>query len=422
MEVRMEVKRERGLKQLPDGRWQWSYKDPEGHYYRHIARTKTEARVYLEKVHTQIREGRFLDRKKEGKTKFEVAVKRFLEWSTLHMRINGQQTDIWASRFWLASRYFKGKSLDKISGGDAERFRQELALIPRKRKRGGLKRLPSGKWQVTWSIKGKYHRHVVATEEDARKKLDKALAGITEKELLSRKALDEVVGRLKRLFNLCIEWGLCEYNPAGRIKLFRVDDRRYRYLTQEEEEALLEVCTPYLKRVVLFALHTGMRKGEILGLRWTDVDFPNSVAIVPASRAKSKKDRCIPLNSVALGLIDELPRPIDREAYIFGNTAAGKQENIKRYWNAALAIAGIENFHFHDLRHTYASRLVTAGVDLAVLRELLGHADFAMTLRYAHLHPSRLREAVAILEPKLQLSCNRADSNLRPVSEASVTT
>ena len=418
----MEHKRERGLKQLPDGRWQWSYKDPEGRYYRHIARTKSEARAYLEKVHTQIREGRFLDRKKEGKTKFDVAVERFLEWSSLHMSEKGHQTDIWASRYWLGSRYFKGKSLDKISGGDVERFRQELALTPRKRNRGGMKKLPTGKWQVTWSIKGQYHRHVVATEEAARKKLDKALAGITEKELLSRKALDEVLGRLKRLFNLCIEWGLCEYNPAGRIKLFRVDDRRYRYLTQEEEEALLEVCTPYLKRVVLFALHTGMRKGEILGLRWGDVDFPNSVAIVPASRSKSKKDRCIPLNSVALSVLNEMPRSMDREAYIFGNTAAGKQENIKRYWNAALAIAGIENFHFHDLRHTYASRLVTAGVDLAVLRELLGHADFAMTLRYAHLHPSRLREAVAILEPKLQFSCNRENSNLRPVPEASVTT
>ncbi len=418
----METRKERGLKQLPDGRWQWSYKDPEGHYSRHIARTKTEARSYLEKVHTQMREGRYLDRRKEVKTKFEDAVKRFLEWSALHMRVNGQETDIWASRYWLASHYFKGKPLDKITGGDVERFRQELSKVPRKRNRGGLKKLPNGKWQVTWSFKGSYHRHVVATEEAARKKLEKALAGIKEKEFLSRKALDEVIGRLKRLFNLCIEWGLCEYNPAGRIKLFRVDDRRYRYLSEEEEEALLNVCTPYLKRVVLFALHTGMRKGEILGLRWGDVDFHNAVAIVPASRSKSKRDRCIPLNSVAMSVLNELPRPMDRQAYIFGNSAAGRQDNLKRLWNVALAVAGIENFHFHDLRHTYASRLVSAGVDLAVLRELLGHSDFTMTLRYAHLHPSRLREAVTILEQKLQKSCNRADSNLSPVSEVSVTT
>ncbi|MGA9751796.1 MAG: tyrosine-type recombinase/integrase [Acidobacteriota bacterium] len=103
-------------------------------------------------------------------------------------------------------------------------------------------------------------------------------------------------------------------------------------------------------------------------------------------------------------------------------SAAGRQDNLKRLWNVALAVAGIENFHFHDLRHTYASRLVSAGVDLAVLRELLGHSDFTMTLRYAHLHPSRLREAVTILEQKLQISCNRANSNLSPVSEVSVTT
>jgi len=398
---------ERGLKQLPDGRWQFSWCF-EGKYHRRIADTKTEARAYLQKIRTQIREGKYLEVQKEVKTTFEEAVKRFLEWSSLHMRVNGRQTDSWAARYWLASDHLRGKTLDKITGGDIERFRQELAQMPRTRKRGSLKHLADGRWRVSWSLHGTYHRHVLKSEAKAKALLEKALADIKEKDVLSKKALDEVIGRLKRLFNLCLEWGLCTKNPAAKIKLFREDDRRYRYLSEDEEERLLAACVPYMRRIVTFALHTGMRRGEILGLRWQDVDFRNRVAIIPASRSKSKKDRCIPLNGVAISVLNELPRPLAQEGLIFGNTAGGQQANIKRYWNKALVAAGIENFHFHDLRHTYASRLVTAGVDLAVLRELLGHADFTMTLRYAHLHPSRLQEAVAILESNLRLTCDGA--------------
>lgn len=105
-----------------------------------------------------------------------------------------------------------------------------------------------------------------------------------------------------------------------------------------------------------------------------------------------------------MGVLRALPHPMDRSALVFGNRNGKVWDRLRKRWANAVAAAGIEDFRFHDPRHTFASRLATRGVDLAVLRELLGHRDFEMTLRYAHLAPSRLKEAVAVLVPNVQTS------------------
>jgi integrase len=400
----MEFRKERGLKQLPDGSWQWSFKDGTGKYRRHKARTKGEARAYLEKARTQKREGRFMEKRKENKTKFEEAVKRFLEWSETNTRPSTHSRDKWAVRQWLRSPLLAGKALPTITAGDVERFKQQLLKLPKK-VRGSLIEMSNGKWIYSWCAGGKYYRHVAKTKEEARAKLEKAV-GKPKDETISRRSVDICVARLKRMFNLSVDWGLMPTSPAARVRLFREDRRRVRYLTEEEETGLLDACSPQLRRVVLFALHTGMRRGEILGLRWQDVDSKNGVAVIPAEKAKGKRNRFIPLNSVALAVLDELPASLDRTALVFKNSEGGEWDRLRKHWEYAVFAAGLEDFRFHDLRHTYASRLVMAGIDLAVLRELLGHRDFEMTLRYAHLAPSRLKAAVTVLEPKLQISCN----------------
>ncbi|MEJ2420901.1 MAG: site-specific integrase, partial [Acidobacteriota bacterium] len=185
------------------------------------------------------------------------------------------------------------------------------------------------------------------------------------------------------------------------------------------EKGLLYKCPPYLGRIVRFALHTGARKGEILGAKWSHVDIRNAVLTIPGSQAKGRRDRHIHLNAVALGILNELPRPLKKNAYVFGHGKEKVPATFERHWRQALSEAQLTDFRFHDLRHTYASRLVMAGIDLAVLRELLGHRDFTMTLRYAHLQPSRLKEAVAMLEPKLHNSCtfkNGEDTPSNPTS------
>ncbi|MEJ2367537.1 MAG: hypothetical protein P8Z49_04100 [Acidobacteriota bacterium] len=134
----MAKEKERGLKQLPDGRWRWSFKDPDGNYHRHIARTKTEARAYLEKVHTQIREGRFLDRRIEEKTTFKQAVNKFLEWSKATKRPRTFENDRWAAGFWLASPYLAGKRLSRISNADVTAFVQSLRTTRKRPHQGGI--------------------------------------------------------------------------------------------------------------------------------------------------------------------------------------------------------------------------------------------------------------------------------------------
>lgn len=371
----MEDRKERGLKKLSDGRWQWSFQDSSGNYHRHIARTKGEARAYLEKVRTLIREGRFMDRRKEVKTTIDAAAERFLAWGSSNLRPSTSKSDHRIVKLWLASPCFGKKVLDKISAGDIERYRQ-LRLK-------------------------EFSRH----------------GNRIQTRLVSKREVDLEISRLKRLFNLAMDWGLCEKNPAARVKLFHEDVKRTRYLTEEEEVRLLDVAGPYLKRVILFALHTGMRRSEILGLQWQDVDFRNAVAKIPATRAKGRRDRFVPLNNIALEIIREVPQPMDGSALVFGNNNGRLQENLERLWRLALVVAEIGDFRFHDLRHTYASRLVMSGVDLPVLRELLGHQDFAMTLRYAHLAPSRLREAVSLLEPKLQFTCNQQEGRPKAASQ-----
>jgi len=96
----------------------------------------------------------------------------------------------------------------------------------------------------------------------------------------------------------------------------------------------------------------------------------------------------------------------DPDAYVFGNSKGKPQKNLERIWRKALAESGAKDFRFHDLRHTYASRLAMKGTDLLVLRDLLGHTDIKMTLRYAHLAPTKMLEAVKMLDLDFQNTCN----------------
>jgi len=379
------AKRERGLKQLPDGRWQWSFVDPHGIYHRFIAATKTEAKGELEAARTMIREKRYLNVKAECKTYFEDAVKQFLEWSEGNTRPATYQGDKWCTDLWKESPHLMGKRVDKITAQDVERFRQGMAQKKKIQQKKGEGDIPH------------------------------------PDQVMGKRALDYALARLKRLFNLCKDWGLIATNPADPVKLYREDIKRVRYLSEEEERALIgaamEDSTPFLYRIIRFALNTGMRKGEILGMRWEDVDFKNASAVIPAPRAKGRRDRYVPLNTEAMAVLREIPTPLDRSAVVFGNTLGRPQQCLERHWRRALVASGVEDFHFHDLRHTYASRLITRGVDLAVLKELLGHRDFTMTLRYAHLAPSALKSAVMVLE-KPKPAANLQSETKRPETES----
>jgi len=157
--------------------------------------------------------------------------------------------------------------------------------------------------------------------------------------------------------------------------------------------------TDHLRPLVLLLLHTGIRFGEACALTWRDVDLTGALLTVRGATAKSATTRHVPLNETVLKALKAwTPKGADADAYVFPGRKAGKLTDIKTAWKELLAhIDGkpIANFRVHDLRHTFASKLVQAGVDLNTVRELLGHRDITMTLRYAHLAPEHRAAAVA---------------------------
>jgi len=175
----------------------------------------------------------------------------------------------------------------------------------------------------------------------------------------------------------------------------RVSGNRWRALRQEDlyPDIPADTYGDHLTPVVLLAMNTGMRRGELLSMTWGDVDLEAKMLTIRAENAKSGRQRHIPLNVEAMDVLQ-------RWSIRTGGQRIGRVFNVndvKTGWTKLLADARIEQFRFHDLRHHFASRLVRAGVDLNTVRELLGHADITMTLRYAHLAPDTLAAAVAKL-------------------------
>lgn len=212
------------------------------------------------------------------------------------------------------------------------------------------------------------------------------------------------------------DWGFLETYPV--VRLFRLNNMRFRWIDAEEELSLLQACTPQLRWLVIFLLETGARLGEALGLTWKEVDWerePRPVA--KFINTKSGKPRGVPLSQRCQDLLRQLQShhatvtlaedAIDR-IFIWaptGRGGRGRQTGTwKPYkrpfdaWRRAVAEAGLEDLNLHDLRHTFASRLVQRGVPLAVVKELLGHATIQMTMRYAHLSPNGLDSAITTLE------------------------
>ena len=176
------------------------------------------------------------------------------------------------------------------------------------------------------------------------------------------------------------------------IRFQKENDSRVRYLTPEEEAALFKVLPASYHPLVLIALHAGPRKMELFRLRWVDINFPRRFLRVRV--AKSGEGRNVALNNDALAALQRVRRRFD-SAYVFiGKQRGTHRTDVPKSWEEFLKQAGISNFTWHDLRHTFGSRLAMAGVDLYTISKRMGHADIKMTQRYAHLSLGHLADAV----------------------------
>ncbi|MCC7201869.1 MAG: site-specific integrase [Nitrospirae bacterium] len=224
---------------------------------------------------------------------------------------------------------------------------------------------------------------------------------------------NKVLNILKHMFSKAADWDMVEsevLKNVRKVKLLRDDSERLRYLSKEECQALINACDPHLKPIVITALNTGMRRGEILSLRWDNIDLKHGFILLDVT--KNGEKRQIPIHDTLRKTLTGITRRIDIQ-HVFYDPITGKQyKDVKHSFQTACKRAGIRDFHFHDLRHTFASQLVMTGVDITTVGKLLGHKTLAMTLRYSHLAPEHMVKAMDILDNALNGKINSVEDRL----------
>ena len=246
--------------------------------------------------------------------------------------------------------------------------------------------------------------------------------------------LNRDLAPLKTALSRAVDWGFLTESPLVRLKPLSVDKSPLvRYLSEDEERRLrkalierehklkrarasanrwrqqhgyrvkLELTERYfadhLQPMVLLSLNTGLRKGELGALNWLDVDLDGRTIVVRGDDSKSGQTRVVPLNDEARAVLTHWRAQRRRqEELVFPGLRPGSPMDVARSWTSLRKQASLVDFRWHDLRHSFASKLAMRGVDLNTIRELLGHASLAMTLRYAHLAPEHKMEAVSKLD------------------------
>ncbi|MBS3928559.1 MAG: tyrosine-type recombinase/integrase [Sphingomonadales bacterium] len=251
---------------------------------------------------------------------------------------------------------------------------------------------------------------------------------------LSNQTINRDIASIKASFNRAVDWGILTINPLAKVKKARVDDcLKVRYLSEAEEarlRAVIEerderrraervsanrwraergyvllpslrdpVFTDHVKPLILLSINTGCRRGELFDLTWSNVNFDRRILTVTGATAKSRRTRHIPLNREATSvLLNWRAQSEDTSGLVFVNEQGERFDRANSSWRRLLKAAQITDFRWHDMRHHFASRLAMGGVDLNTIRELLGHSDYTMTLRYAHLAPEFKLKAVEVLD------------------------
>ncbi|NNA77015.1 tyrosine-type recombinase/integrase [Pseudomonas lactis] len=240
------------------------------------------------------------------------------------------------------------------------------------------------------------------------------------------------MGSISGVFSRAVDWEYLPSSPLDKIKPLKVDTKgQVRYLLKDEAKNLrnaLEVrehraClerdsanqwrternkvlfpdlkemafSDHLKPMVLVSLNTGMRRGELFSLTWPMVNFQTKTITVGGDTAKTSETRHIPMNAETFNTLKAWKDQSGESAFVFPGLEGGRMEDVKSAWLKLLKEARITGFRWHDMRHDFASRLVMAGVPLNTVRDLLGHTDIKMTLRYAHLAPDIKAAAVELI-------------------------
>ena len=326
-----------------------------------IGTSKKLAETVLKKRKVQIAEGKFLDIQKQHKIKFSDLVDLYVEG---YAKINRKSwKDCLTGQLNRLKNEFGEKYLYEITSYDVEKFKEKCV------------------------------------KEVSPATVNRALA------------------ILRAIFNKGIEWNKFEgKNPVIGIKFYK-EQSRLRFLEKEEIKTLLDNATDYLKPIIIIALNTGMRRGEILNLKWHDIDIKREIVYLYDTKNGEKRE--IRMNKIVKDTIIKIKKH-PNSPYVFYNRNGKPYKCIRTAFNNLCKKLKITDFRFHDLRHTFASHLVMSGVDLNTVRELLGHKSLEMTLRYSHLSPDHKKRALDVLAQQMSDTAPVAQRIERLPSEQNV--
>jgi integrase len=327
----------------------------------------------LAKIRAAIRENRLFDiHKKEYTATFDELLERYRE-TFKHQRSFASKK----CRLAVLEQYFSGKLLSEISVYDLEQFRNKLKATPVK---SGVEKVPKGMKVRALDLKPRKERSV--------------------------SDVNRALSVLRHMFSKAVEWEMLEQSPFKKAKkiFYKENNMRLRFLTYDEAERLLSCCVDYLKAIVLTALHTGMRKGEVLSLKWSQIRN----GYIYVVKSKTDTQRQIPINKTLKALFQSMPRHIKSD-YVFCHRNGKPFGDIKKSFNSAVRKAALHDVTFHSLRHTTASWLVMRGASLKAVAEILGHSDIATTQRYAHLSEGYKQKAVELLDNNLGTCWHEVD-------------
>jgi integrase len=303
---------------------------------------KTDARAWAQQTESAIREGRYFTTNEARKHTVADAIDRYLEWLE----------------------------------------RNQSASLPKQRSILGWWRQRIGAYSLAHATPA-----VLSKERDAL--LAENIGSEDEPEFRTQATGNRHIAAISKVFSVAVkEWHWMRDNPALRVQKGQEAPGRVRYLSADERKQLLDACRaspfPSLGLIVLLALSTGMRRGELKALRWPDVDFNRGVIVL--HKTKNRERRAVPISSAVRPLLQEhgRVRRLDTDL-VFLAPGSDKPLDFDHAFIDAVRAAGIEDFRFHDLRHTAASYLAMSGATTAEIAAVLGHKTLAMVKRYAHL-------------------------------------
>jgi integrase len=328
--------------------WKIDYYDPQGRRVKKRFKKKADAEAYLGKVVSSIKEEKYEDifeKKKTPPVTFEELADHYVE----------------IYRHQRSFHNFKKQIVQTLREAFGPKQLSEITYLNLEKHRNARKATP------TW--RGE-------TRSDARVNRELAV--------------------LKHMLNKAVEWGMLEISPfrKGKRLMFKENNHILRFLSEAEIEALLAACPKHLRPIVETALLTGMRKEELLSLKWEQINH----GLIHLFKTKGGNPRHIPISGRLVEIFQQLRHQNQlRSLYVFCDGKGLRFNTVRRSFATACLKAGISHFRFHDLRHTFASHLIMRGANLKTVQELLGHSDIKMTMRYAHLSPGHLQESVNLL-------------------------